>query len=101
MDTTQLLIEAKARFNYKTAQEYLKEKYKDKFLFASQEGLWRADESTINFLNAFSTKKVILIDTFGLPREVDRKKLLDELKKVYTSTMKEFYKEWKTLEGKR
>ena len=101
MDTTQLLIEAKARFNYKTAQEYLKEKYKDKFLLASQEGLWRADEATINFLNAFSTKKLILKDTFGYPREVDRKQLLDDLRKVYNDTMKEFYKEWKTLEGKR
>lgn len=101
MDTNKLLIEAKARFNRKSAQEYLKEKYKDKFLFASQNGLWRADEATINFLDTFSTKKMILIDTFGQPIEVDRKQLLDDLKKVYTDTMKEFHKEWKTLEDKR
>lgn len=101
MDTNKLLVEAKARFNYKSAQEYLKEKYRDKFLYASQNGLWRADESTINFLDAFSTKKVILTDTFGQPIEVNRKELLDELKKLYTDTMKEFYKEWKSLEGKR
>lgn len=101
MDTKALLLEAKARFNHKSAQEYLREKYKSKFLYASQNGLWRADEATINFLNAFSTKKLILQDTFGNPIEVNRKALLDDLQKLYTEVMKEYYKEYKELEGKR
>lgn len=101
MDTKSLLIEAKARFNHKSAQDYLQEKYKNKFLFSAQNGLWRADEPTINFLNAFSTKKLILKDTFGNPIEVNRKALLDDLQKLYTDVMKEYYKEYKELEGKR
>jgi hypothetical protein len=101
MDTKTLINEAKARFSHKAAQDYLKEKYKNKFQIAAQQGLWRADEATINFLSLFSTKKLILKDVYGTPVEVNRKELLDTLKKLYTDTMDEYYKEWQELETKR
>jgi len=101
MDTKNLISEAKARFNHKAAQDYLREKYKNRFQVATQQGLWFADEQTINFLSLFSTKKMILKDSQGTPIEVDRKELLDTLKKLYTDTMKEYYQEWKELEAKR
>jgi hypothetical protein len=44
---------------------------------------------------------MILKDSQGTPIEVDRKELLDTLKKLYTDTMKEYYQEWKELEAKR
>ena len=101
MDTKNLIVEAKARFSHKAAQDYLREKYKSKFQIATQQGLWIADEQTINFLSLFSTKKMILKDVHGTPVEVDRKELLDTLKKLYTDTIKEYHKEWKELEAKR
>jgi hypothetical protein len=52
-------------------------------------------------LNAFSTDKLVLMDTFNNPVEVDRKELLDTLKTIYDTTMIDWLKEWKELEGKR
>lgn len=101
MDTKTLIIESKARFNHNSAKAYLQEKYSSKLLVAEQGGLWKADAETINILSNFTTKKLVLIDTFNNPVEVDRKELLTKLKDIYTTTMKEYYSEWKELEGKR
>jgi hypothetical protein len=101
MDTKTLLAEAKARFNHNSAKDYLREKYDSKLKVVEQGGLWKADAQTIHILDSFTSKKIVLIDTFNNPVEVDRKELLTKLKKVYTDTMQEYYKEWKELEGKR
>lgn len=101
MDTKTLIAEAKARFSHNSAKDYLKEKYNSKLTIAAQNGLWKADAETINILSLFKTKKVVLMDTFGNPVEVDRAELLDTLKNLYTTVMKEWYKEWKELEAKR
>jgi hypothetical protein len=101
MDTKTLITEAKARFAHKSAKHYLKEKFNSKLLIAAQGGLWRADAQTINSLSSYNTKTMILEDTFGNIVEVNRKELLDTLKKLYTSVMKEYLKEFKELEGKK
>jgi hypothetical protein len=101
MDTKTLIAEAKARFSHNSAKDYLREKYNSKLTVAVQNGLWKADAETINILNTFKTKKLILIDTFGNPVEVDRVELLETLKELYATVMKEWYKETKELEAKR
>lgn len=101
MDVKSLLTEAKARFQHNAAKDYLKEKYRDKTLLAEQGGLWRADKETIAVLTSFDTERLILIDTYNNPVEVDRKELLEKLKMVYENTMAEYLKEWKELEAKR
>lgn len=101
MDTKTLIAEAKARFNHNSAKAYLKEKYNSKLLIAEQGGLWRADAQTISFLNSFTSKKIVLLDTFDNPVEVDRKALLNTLTEVNSTVMKEWYNEWQELETKR
>ncbi len=101
MDTKTLIAEAKARFNHNSAKELLKEKYSSKLIIAEQGGLWKADASTIGFLNSFTSDKLVLMDTFNNPVEVNRQDLLDRLRDVYQETMNEWHSEWKTLEGKR
>lgn len=101
MDTKTLITDAKARFSHNSAKAYLKEKYNSKLLIAEQNGLWRADLATISLLNSFTTKTLVLIDTFENPIEVDRKKLLVKLKEVYVTVMTEWHKEWQELETKR
>ena len=101
MDTKSLINEAKARFNHNSAKAYLKDKYDSKFIVADQNGLWRADLETINFLTATTDEEVIIIDTFNNPVKVIRKELLDKLSTVYKTTMEEWYTEWVELEKNR
>lgn len=101
MDTKSLITEAKARFNHNSAKAYLKDKYDSKFIVADQNGLWRANLETINFLTAISDAEVIIIDTFNNPVKVIRQALLDKLSTVYKTTMEEWYAEWVELENQR
>jgi hypothetical protein len=101
MDTKTLLNEAKARFNHNSAKAQLKDKYDSKFIVADQNGLWRANLETINFLNATQDKEVILIDNFNNPVKVDRQTLLTKLQDTYASTMEAWYSEWTELETNR
>ncbi len=101
MDIQSLLSEAKARFAHNSAKDYLREKYKNKFLVADQNGLWVADATTITFLQSFDSEKVVLLDTHNRPVEVDRLSLLDKLKSVYQENMAEYLKEFKETETKR
>jgi hypothetical protein len=101
MDTTSLITEAKARFNHNSAKAYLKDKYDSKLNVADQNGLWRANLETINFLNASTDTEVVLIDSFNSPVKVNRQILLDRLNQVYKTTMEEWHTEWAELEKKR
>lgn len=101
MDTKLLISEAKARFNHNAAKSYLREKYDTRLTIAEQGGLWKANLETINFLNASQTEKVILVDTFENPVEVNRKDLLTKLTETYESVMREWLTEWSELEKKR
>ena len=101
MDTKTLITEAKARFNHNSAKAYLKDKYDSKFIVADQNGLWRANLETINFLNSSTEEWVILIDTFDNPVKVKRVDLLYKLSDTYKNTMEEWYNEWTELEKKR
>jgi S-adenosylmethionine hydrolase len=101
MDTKSLITEAKARFNHNSAKAYLKDKYDSKFIVADQNGLWRANLETINFLTATTNEEVIIIDTFSNPVKVIRQELLNKLNTVYKTTMEEWYNEWVELEKQR
>lgn len=101
MDVDQLLAESKARFSHNSAKHYLKEKYSSRLIVAAQGGLWRADATTIAFLNASSHDELVLIDTFENPVKVNKTELLNLLEQTYVSVMNEWYTEWKELETKR
>jgi len=101
MDTKTLIADAKARFSHNAAKSYLKDKYDSKFIVADQGGLWRANLETINFLNAVTDERVILIDTFDNPVEVNRQELKDKLYTAYNDGMHSWHQEWVELENKR
>jgi len=101
MDITTLISDAKARFSHNSAKAYLKDKYDSKFIIASQSGLWKANLTTISFLNATSEDIVIVIDNFDNPVKVNRVELLTSLTETYTRVMTEWHAEWSELENKR
>jgi len=101
MDTQKLLSDMKARFAHNAAKHALKEKYSSKLIVAEQNGLWRADIQTINFLTATTSKKVVLLDLYENPVEVTVSKLLPILTETYTAVMQEWYTDYKEMESKR
>lgn len=101
MDVNVLITEAKARFSHNSAKAYLYDKYNSQLLVASQNGLWKADASTISLLSALDSDETVLMDTFNNPIKVNRKLLLNELKDIYSNVMLAWHQEWIELEGKR
>jgi hypothetical protein len=104
MDTAQLILDIKARFAHNSAKAYLKDKYSSKLIVAEQGGLWTASPEILSFLSAAAnsaTKKVIIIDNFDNPVEVNVIPLLNVLSETYSVVMKEWNAEWESLESKR
>jgi hypothetical protein len=52
-------------------------------------------------LNDITDERVILIDTFDNPVEVNRQELKDKLYAAYNSSMNSWHQEWVELENKR
>jgi hypothetical protein len=101
MDTQNLIIEAKARFNHNQAKQYLKDKYQSKLTFADQGGLWISNPSLLSQLASTDAKNLVLLDEYGNPVKVDRNSLLQKANEIYVSVMKQWHEEWSILEKKR
>ena len=101
MDTTELINEAKARFNHNSAKAYLKSKYQSKLIVADQGGLWTATPNLIAFLSSTQDINTVLLDSYDNPVKVDTTKLLIKLKETYRIAMEEWHNEFSTLEKTR
>jgi hypothetical protein len=101
MDTTQLINQAKARFNHNSAKAYLKEKYHSKLIVADQGGLWTATPELITFLHVSSQESIVIIDDYKNPIRVNRQTLLEKLSTTYNNVMTQWNTEWIELEKKR
>lgn len=101
MDTKQLINDARARFKHNSAKQYLKDKYQSKLTFAAEGGLWKATPESIVFLDNADSDKLIILDLYENPINIDRKSLLVKMKDTYNSVMKEWYIEFTELEKNR
>ena len=99
MNTTQLIADAKARFKHQENKIYLKEKYTAKLQFASQGGMWTANQGLISFLTTLANNNTtaVIQDNFENPILIEIKSLLHEALTRYDETMKEWYIEHKEL----
>lgn len=101
MDTKSLIKEAKARFNHNASKALLKDKYESKLIVADQNGLWKASPELIGFLASLEQERVIVMDSFDNPVNVNRRDLLAKLLLTYNSVMHEWNTEWSKLEKNR
>ena len=101
MDTKQLIKEAKARFDFNTQKQELKDKYEGKLIFADQGGLFTAGPNLFAILQAITQTHVIIIDNYGNPVSVESTKLLNKAIKVYTEVMQEWHNELQSLKDTR
>jgi hypothetical protein len=101
MDTQTLIIESKARFNHNLAKQYLKDKYQSKLTFADQNGLWVANLNLISYLSSSNDEKLVLMDEYENPVQVNRIALLKKANEIYKIIMQQWHDEWNVLEKKR
>jgi len=101
MDTNKLIQDARARFDFNTQKQELKDKYEGKLIFADQGGLFTAGPNLFATLQVITHKYVILIDNYGNPVKVESTQLLNKAIKVYTEVMQEWYDELQTFKDAR
>ena len=79
MDTNELIVHGRARFDHATARQTLKEKYQAKLTFAYNGGMWRAGPELINILTASletGQQGLVLLDLYDTPIRVDYRELV-------------------------
>ena len=101
MDTKSIIAEAKAKFDHNSNKDYLKDKYNAKLLLAEQGGLWKLTPEFISMLSSYPHNKVILVDTYENPIQVDRDILLTAAVNRYDSVMTEYLQEFNQLKKNR
>jgi hypothetical protein len=98
MDTSKLIRDAKARFDFNTQKQELKDKYEGKLIFADQGGLFTAGPNLFATLQAITQAHVIIVDNYGNPVKVDSNKLLIKATKLYNEVMQEWHDELQSMQ---
>ena len=101
MNTSSLITETKAKFNFNLAKVHIKEKYKNKLIVAEQGGLWKITPELIAFASLAVDEVMILLDTYENPVEVNRVAFLAKISSEYKTVMQEYLDEWKKLKNIR
>jgi len=94
MDTDDLLAHVRARFDHETQKRVLKEKYQTKMVFAHAGGLWKAGPELLVLLTSCDLDKLVLLDLYENPVEVDRLELLGMCKARWQEQMTAWHQEW-------
>ena len=101
MDTNKLIQDAKARFDFNTQKQELKDKYEGKLIFADQGGLFTAGPNLFATLQTITQTYIIIVDNYGNPVRVDATNLLTKAVNLYTTVMQEWLDELKKLQEAR
>jgi hypothetical protein len=76
MDTDQLVVHARARFEHEAARRALREKYQAKFTFAHAGGMWQAGPELLTLLKLCSGA-VVVLDLYENPIRVQAEELYE------------------------
>lgn len=75
MDTDNLIAYSRARFDHAVAKRTLKEKYQSKMIFGLNGGMFRSTPEMIAFLNLYGNEKIVVLDLYENPIEVNANEL--------------------------
>lgn len=101
MDTNKLIQDAKARFDFNTQKQELKDKYEGKLIFADQGGLFTAGPNLFATLQSITQTYVVIIDNYGNPVKVESTKLLSKAINLYNVVMQEWLDELTSIQEVR
>ena len=101
MDTNDLVVQARSRFDHAAAKRVLKEKYEAKMLFAHAGGMFKSTPEMISFLSLYGDCRIVVKDLYDTPVEVNAKDLIDEMQKKWYEQMNAWLVEWSELQKQR
>ena len=97
--TTQLVTQARARFNHSESKQYLKEKYTNMLTIAYAGGMFKIDQTLITFLT--NTPSDIIVDIYDNPVKIDRTEFLELATITYNTIMGQWLEEYTALSKSR
>jgi hypothetical protein len=101
MDTNDLVLQARSRFDHAAANRVLKEKYQAKMLFAHAGGMFKSTPEMISFLSLYNNEDIVLLDLYDNPVKVNAADLKDLMQKRWYEQMNAWLVEWSELQKQR
>jgi len=80
MNTDELVAHARSRFEHAVARRTLKEKYQAKLTFGWNGGMFKATPEMITFLSLYGDERIVILDLYETPIEVNAKELCELMK---------------------
>ena len=77
MNTVELVAHGRSRFEHAAARRTLKEKYQAKLTFGWNGGMFRASPEMITFLSLYGDERIVILDLYETPVEVNAKELCE------------------------
>jgi len=90
MDTDQLIIHGRARFEHAAARRLLREKYQAKLTFAHAGGMWRAGSELLTVLAVCPDDSAVIMDLYENPVRIT----VQELKELAQQRWQEQMTAW-------
>lgn len=102
MESSEIIKQARARFDHEAARKLLSEKYEAKMLFAHAGGMWRAGPDLLNLLSACGDLDLAVVsDLYGVPIEIEVKSLREQARQRWQEQMNAWMVEYRTLAQQR
>ena len=101
MDTKDLIAHSRSRFDHNAAKRTLKEKYQGKLVFGWNGGMFKATPEMITFLSLYNEVRVVILDLYETPIEVNAKELCNIMKAKLHEQMNAWLVEYQDLNKNR
>jgi hypothetical protein len=101
MNTDELVAHSRSRFEHAAARRTLKEKYQAKLTFGWNGGMFKATPEMITFLSLYGNERIVILDLYETPVEVNAKELCELMKPRLQEQMNAWLVEYEELNKNR
>jgi len=101
MNTDELVAHGRSRFEHAAARRTLKEKYQAKLTFGWNGGMFKATPEMITFLSLYGDERIVILDLYETPVEVNAKELCELMKPRLQEQMNAWLVEYEELNKNR
>jgi hypothetical protein len=101
MNTDELVAHGRSRFEHAAARRTLKEKYQAKLTFGWNGGMFKATPEMITFLSLYGDERIVILDLYETPVEVNAKELCELMKPRLQEQMTAWLVEYSELNKSR